>query len=380
MTIGEKIYTLRTKSGMTQEQLAEKMGVSRQAISKWESDVSAPELNKLKSLANLFHVTLDELMGQEPKEEIVEKNIKGKSNKSDKTLKNMNMIQIGQAIAIILLGIATIIQAVMIGELKGNISHLMSENARLSSMISYTPTETEVYTFEELNFELGEINAEAKTIEFSVTCIPKEFSETTKISVAMEATDGKVYNMELQGENGIFQGEMEMPICTNERTLFIIEDEGVKNVEIQYNMFDAIREIYPSFRVKVPSKNDIKEIEVSLTGKEHQVLSDNERKVENITLQLHGGWTDKPYELLWEKTLTKEDVEQIANEQVVKVPVEISGEEAPEYVLVKILFEHELLEGEQVLESDSVPMDQYRASSYAVLNMYYEYTTYNWER
>ena len=53
MTIGEKIYTLRTKSGMTQEQLAEKMGVSRQAISKWESDVSAPELNKLKSLANL---------------------------------------------------------------------------------------------------------------------------------------------------------------------------------------------------------------------------------------------------------------------------------------------------------------------------------------
>lgn len=39
MTIGEKIYTLRTKNGMTQEQLAENMGVSRQAISKWESYV-----------------------------------------------------------------------------------------------------------------------------------------------------------------------------------------------------------------------------------------------------------------------------------------------------------------------------------------------------
>ena len=56
MTIGEKIYTLRTQNGMTQEQLAEKMGVSRQAISKWESDVSVPELNKLKSLANLFQI------------------------------------------------------------------------------------------------------------------------------------------------------------------------------------------------------------------------------------------------------------------------------------------------------------------------------------
>ena len=379
MTIGEKIYTLRTKNGMTQEQLAEKMGVSRQAISKWESDVSVPELGKLKSLANLFRVTLDELMGQELVEETVVKEIEERPKKTNKN-KILNIIQMGQAVAIILLGIALIVQAAMIGELKGNISYLMSENARLASLITYTPTETEVYTFEELNFELGEINEENKTIMFSVSCIPKEFSETTKITLAMEATDGEVYNMELQGENGVFKGEMEMPICTNERTLFIIEDEGVKNVEIQYNMFDAIREVYPSFRVKVPSKNEIKELEISITSKEHQVLEDNERKIENITLQLHGGWLNKPYELIWEKTLTKEDVAKIANEEIVKVPVEMRGEEAPEYVMVKVLFEHALLEGEQVLESDSVPMDQYRASSYAVLNMYYEYTTYNWER
>lgn len=379
MTIGEKIYTLRTKNGMTQEQLAEKMGVSRQAISKWESDVSVPELGKLKSLANLFRVTLDELMGQEPVEETVVKEIEERPKKTNKN-KILNIIQMGQAVAIILLGIALIVQAAMIGEIKGNISYLMSENARLASLITYTPTETEVYTFEELNFELGEINEENKTIMFSVSCIPKEFSETTKITLAMEATDGEVYNMELQGENGVFKGEMEMPICTNERTLFIIEDEGVKNVEIQYNMFDAIREIYPSFRVKVSSKNEIKELEISITGKEHQVLEDNERKIENITLQLHGGWLNKPYELIWEKTLTKEDVAKIANEEIVKVPVEMRGEEAPEYVMVKVLFEHALLEGKQVLESDSVPMDQYRASSYAVLNMYYEYTTYNWER
>lgn len=379
MTIGEKIYTLRTKNGMTQEQLAEKMGVSRQAISKWESDVSVPELGKLKSLANLFRVTLDELMGQEPVEETVVKEIEERPKKTNKN-KILNIIQMGQAVAIILLGIALIVQAAMIGELKGNISYLMSENARLASLITYTPTETEVYTFEELNFELGEINEENKTIMFSVSCIPKEFSKTTKITLAMEATDGEVYNMELQGENGVFKGEMEMPICTNERTLFIIEDEGVKNVEIQYNMFDAIREIYPSFRVKVPSKNEIKELEISITSKEHQVLEDNERKIENITLQLHGGWLNKPYELIWEKTLIKEDVAKIANEEIVKVPVEMRGEEAPEYVMVKVLFEHALLEGEQVLESDSVPMDQYRASSYAVLNMYYEYTTYNWER
>ena len=47
----------RVNTGLTQEQLAEKMGVSRQAISKWESDVSVPELNKLKALANLLKRT-----------------------------------------------------------------------------------------------------------------------------------------------------------------------------------------------------------------------------------------------------------------------------------------------------------------------------------
>ena len=51
MTLGEKLYTLRTKQNMTQEQLAEKLQVSRQSISKWESDATRPDLGKLKFLA-----------------------------------------------------------------------------------------------------------------------------------------------------------------------------------------------------------------------------------------------------------------------------------------------------------------------------------------
>lgn len=61
--LSEKIYTLRRKSGLSQEQLAEKIGVSRQAISKWEGGLSTPELDKLKALSECFHVTLDELTG-----------------------------------------------------------------------------------------------------------------------------------------------------------------------------------------------------------------------------------------------------------------------------------------------------------------------------
>lgn len=59
--LSEKIYTLRRKSGLSQEQLAEKIGVSRQAISKWEGGLSTPELEKLKALSEFFHVSIDEL-------------------------------------------------------------------------------------------------------------------------------------------------------------------------------------------------------------------------------------------------------------------------------------------------------------------------------
>lgn len=62
MTLGEKISALRNQHEMSQGDLAEKMNVSRQSISKWETDTSVPELDKLIQLSKVFHITLDELV------------------------------------------------------------------------------------------------------------------------------------------------------------------------------------------------------------------------------------------------------------------------------------------------------------------------------
>ena len=62
MTIGEKITKLRTAADISQEQLAEKMEVSRQAVSKWEMDQALPQIDKVLQLCDLFHVSADELM------------------------------------------------------------------------------------------------------------------------------------------------------------------------------------------------------------------------------------------------------------------------------------------------------------------------------
>ena len=65
MTLGERIQELRRKQGMTQEALAEALGVSRQAVSKWESDITVPEVDKLIALSRLFAVPVGVLLGVE---------------------------------------------------------------------------------------------------------------------------------------------------------------------------------------------------------------------------------------------------------------------------------------------------------------------------
>ncbi len=62
MKIGNKLSQLRKLSGMTQEQLAEKINVSRQTISKWESDSTSPDLESIVKISRIFHVSLDDLL------------------------------------------------------------------------------------------------------------------------------------------------------------------------------------------------------------------------------------------------------------------------------------------------------------------------------
>ena len=67
MTIGKRIAALRKEKGLTQEELAQHMGVSGQAVSKWENDQTCPDISALPRLARLLGVTVDELL--EGKEE-----------------------------------------------------------------------------------------------------------------------------------------------------------------------------------------------------------------------------------------------------------------------------------------------------------------------
>ncbi|MFQ9800989.1 MAG: helix-turn-helix domain-containing protein [Clostridia bacterium] len=65
MTLGEKIAKQRKENNYTQEQLADILGVSRQSVSKWESDIAYPETDKLIKLGKLFDCSMDYLLNED---------------------------------------------------------------------------------------------------------------------------------------------------------------------------------------------------------------------------------------------------------------------------------------------------------------------------
>ena len=108
MTFGEKLSNLRKEQNYTQEQLAEILGVSRQSISKWESDIAYPETEKLIKMSKLFSCSVDYLLNddiikktEEPeREEAFSVSVKIKNifreRKSEKTVMGMPLYHIGR--------------------------------------------------------------------------------------------------------------------------------------------------------------------------------------------------------------------------------------------------------------------------------------------
>ncbi len=82
MTLSEKLYNLRRKQGLSQERLAEKLGCSRQVISKWENGTTTPDVEMLQNYSELFGVSIDYLVKEDIEEPTsVQPTVKNNTNK-----------------------------------------------------------------------------------------------------------------------------------------------------------------------------------------------------------------------------------------------------------------------------------------------------------
>lgn len=83
MNLGNNLFQARKRAGLSQEQVAEKLGVNRQTISKWETDESVPDIYQSKKLAKIYSLTLDELIEFDLNQKDIEEVIKNTDEKKE---------------------------------------------------------------------------------------------------------------------------------------------------------------------------------------------------------------------------------------------------------------------------------------------------------
>lgn len=93
MKLGNKITKLRKRDKLSQEALADKVGVTRQTISNWELNVTTPDTNQIKKLSKIFNTSIDELLDNDIRD-IIEKKLSNTEELTNKTRKNIKAIVI----------------------------------------------------------------------------------------------------------------------------------------------------------------------------------------------------------------------------------------------------------------------------------------------
>ena len=141
MELGKQIYELRKKANLSQEQLAEKVGVSRQTISKWELGETAPDIKQAQVLSQVFSVSLDELTGNDTKEVIYKK----VSNTEKLAGLIIKVIKIW-GIVILACLIVTIVGIVLFGFVRGEGSVEFENNVEKVTFTEVVGEETYVIT------------------------------------------------------------------------------------------------------------------------------------------------------------------------------------------------------------------------------------------
>lgn len=105
MSFGENLISLRKQMGWSQDDLANNLNLSRQAISKWENDTSKPDIDNVKKISKIFSVTIDDLLNNEvPKEKAVALDVK-KQEKKERTITIVKLM----IIAVIVLYVISVI-------------------------------------------------------------------------------------------------------------------------------------------------------------------------------------------------------------------------------------------------------------------------------
>lgn len=253
MTLGERIQSLRKEAGLSQEELGDKLGVARQSVSKWESDTTIPELDKLIAMSRLFHISVGALLGIEESEgadheltdrelaaleEIARKLAQTRQEASPQEGPTKKKGRRGALVAVTLIaaGITLMLTSRInrlenqLGSLHYNISNIQNTVSReigsISSQVRDILEEQNSVTAGK-SYEIVDMDLLDNTVTFALIATPREYKEGMR--AVFSATGPDFETVEVPGTLGAgqtFTAELTCPL-TDDITLSVgFESEG----------------------------------------------------------------------------------------------------------------------------------------------------------
>ncbi len=283
MKLNETIGRLRRERGMSQEKLAEEMGVSRQAISKWESGGAMPEIERLEDLSRLFGVTMEQLMGLEspdaqagPPSEPPEQSgfqaegagqepRQGPEEGKPRAWRSSRLVWAGAAgfVGLALVFAAAAWLAVRFHQLELQLEdanrRISDVNTRLNSMESLPPTAlipagpAEDALFSQSEFRVNQVFPEENQVEIGVRVTLEQYQEGTEVSFTCSGWDLETQTAAaLPGPAPLFFAAIRLPLSDDIQIVANItrpdgqvESQSVGNiVGVKSDYFYTMQSIY----------------------------------------------------------------------------------------------------------------------------------------
>ena len=218
MTLGERIQKYRKMKGLSQEELGKLLHISRQIISKWESNQSSPDIQSCKAMADVFGISLEELLDE------------SKKTKMDQSTNHRNMIIIFG----IVIFLAFIMESYVAVKMSERMDALEEANSSLQQQINdfYGDQPISLDTNSICSYFSGYISDIKKdSYNINIDLILKNYQDNTIAQVIFK-TDKDTYTLSLNKEEDHFKETINLPIQTLQSTQLISQTNGETNSEV----------------------------------------------------------------------------------------------------------------------------------------------------
>ncbi len=282
MRFDENLRNLRKEKDYSQEYLAEKLGVTRQTISKWENGTAMPDLKKLIELADFFEVSMDDLLGLDYKTINPDSNIDSGScndyNEAEAILANRytnelihsahNQIDSKTKVLSIFLAVVSIAFVISVISFSGKIGSLENQINGLNASYAYLQERInsnggQNYDSDDYyDVEVTILKTYSETpyiVQAELKYAPSSYPKNSKIYYLLPKKDGGVDRLSAQENNGEFVAEADIDLSLDKPVYFVLDDgENVIKQEVYLDIEDVLGTVNSdvTYGINEKSKNE----------------------------------------------------------------------------------------------------------------------------